>query len=242
MSYYDKIDKTRLPRHIGIIMDGNGRWAKKRHMPRVMGHRAGVETIREIVKECNRLEIPYLTLYAFSTENWKRPKEEVQALMGLLVEYLRKEVKELHDNGVRIKAIGDLKALPELAQRELAAAVEKTRENKGVTMSLSLSYGSRSDIRNAIIEMLRACEKGELHPEDIEEETLRRYLSTSFLPDPDLIIRPSGEYRLSNFLMWEAAYSEFWFSDIYWPDFKKEDLHQAIFDFQNRDRRFGEVR
>lgn len=242
MEYYDTIDKTKLPRHIAIIMDGNGRWAKKRHLPRVMGHRAGVETIREIVKECSRLKIPYLTLYAFSTENWKRPKEEVNALMNLLVEYLRKEVRQLHENAVRIRAIGDLSALPALAQQELAEAMEKTRDNKGVTLSLSLSYGSRNDIRKAIQKMLEECERGELRAADIEEETLRRYLSTRFLPDPDLIIRPSGEYRLSNFLMWEAAYSEFWFSDICWPDFTKEDLHKAIFDFQNRDRRFGQVR
>lgn len=242
MEYYDTIDKTKLPRHIAIIMDGNGRWAKKRHLPRVMGHRAGVETIREIVKECSRLKIPYLTLYAFSTENWKRPKEEVNALMNLLVEYLRKEVRQLHENAVRIRAIGDLSALPALAQQELAEAMEKTGDNKGVTLSLSLSYGSRNDIRTAIQKMLEECERGELRAADIEEETLRRYLSTRFLPDPDLIIRPSGEYRLSNFLMWEAAYSEFWFSDICWPDFTKEDLHKAIFDFQNRDRRFGQVR
>lgn len=242
MKYYDKIDKERLPRHIAIIMDGNGRWAKKRLLPRTLGHKAGVETIREVIKACNHLGIEFLTLYAFSTENWKRPKEEVGALMNLLVEYLRNEVAELHENRVRIKVIGDISALPAVAQKELHAAIEKTEDNTGVTMSLSLNYGSRSDIKQAMIKMIRAYEQGELEVDEIGEETLRKYLSTSFLPDPDLIIRPSGEYRLSNFLMWEAAYSEFWFSDIYWPDFTKEDLHQAIYDFQRRDRRFGKVR
>lgn len=242
MQYYDKIDKERLPRHIAVIMDGNGRWAKKRFLPRTFGHKAGVETIREIVKECSHLGIEYLTLYAFSTENWKRPPEEVRALMNLLVEYLRKEVQELHENNVRIKMIGDINALPKTEQEELRLAMEKTKDNKGVTMSLSLSYGSRSDIRQAVAKMVQEAAAGLLREEEIDEETLRKYLSTHFLPDPDLIIRPSGEYRLSNFLMWEAAYSEFWFSDVYWPDFTKEDLHQAIYDFQQRDRRFGKVR
>ena len=239
MDYMDKINKDSIPEHIAIIMDGNGRWAKKRFLPRSFGHRAGVETIREIVKECNNLGVKYLTLYAFSTENWKRPKEEVNGLMKLLVEYLKNEVNELHKNNVRIKTIGDIEKLPEFAILELKNAMEKTKNNSGVTMSLALNYGSRSDIKGAIIKILDDCKENNINIDDIDEDFLRRYLSTNFLPDPDLIIRPSGELRLSNFLMWEAAYSEFWFSDINWPDFKKEDLHKAIYDYQNRDRRFG---
>lgn len=235
----DKIKKDSIPKHIAIIMDGNGRWAKKRFLPRSFGHRAGVETIREVVKECNNLGVEYLTLYAFSTENWKRPKEEVNGLMKLLVEYLKKEVEELHQNNVRIRTIGNIGKLPRFAIDELEKAMEKTKQNTGVTMSLALNYGSRSDIKDAIVDILKDCTENNINIDDIDEDFLRKYLSTNFLPDPDLIIRPSGELRLSNFLMWEAAYSEFWFSDINWPDFKKEDLHKAIYDYQNRDRRFG---
>lgn len=237
----DKIDKDNIPKHIAIIMDGNGRWAKKRFLPRSFGHKAGVETIREIVKESSSLGVKYLTLYSFSTENWKRPEEEVGALMKLLVEYLKKEVEELHKNDVIIRTIGDITKLPQIAQEELQRAYEKTKENKGLTLSLALNYGGRNDIKLGIQKMLEDYDKGAFSKDDVDEEFLRNYLSTSFLPDPDMVIRPSGELRISNFLLWEIAYSEFWFSNINWPDFKKENLHQAIYDYQNRDRRYGGV-
>lgn len=237
----DKIDKDNIPKHIAIIMDGNGRWAKKRFLPRSFGHKAGVETIREIVKESSSLGVKYLTLYSFSTENWKRPEEEVGALMKLLVEYLKKEVEELHKNDVIIRTIGDITKLPQIAQEELQRAYEKTKGNKGLTLSLALNYGGRNDIKLGIQKMLEDYDKGAFSKDDVDEEFLRNYLSTSFLPDPDMVIRPSGELRISNFLLWEIAYSEFWFSNINWPDFKKEDLHQAIYDYQNRDRRYGGV-
>ncbi len=241
LSYYDKIDKENIPKHIGIIMDGNGRWAKKRMLPRTFGHKAGVETIRDIVKACNDLQIEYLTLYAFSTENWNRPEAEVSALMKLLLEYLKKETKELDKNNVRINAVGDYKKLPKAILDELNASIEKTKSNTGVMMSLALNYGSRNDIKEAIKLIINEERTQGIDIETVDEDFLRAYLSTSLLPDPDLIIRPSGELRLSNFLMWEAAYSEFWFSDINWPDFKKEDLYLAILDYQNRDRRFGTI-
>ena len=237
----DKIDKDNIPKHIAIIMDGNGRWAKKRFLPRSFGHKAGVETIREIVKESSSLGVKYLTLYSFSTENWKRPQEEVGALMKLLVEYLKKEVEELHKNDVIIRTIGDITKLPQIAQEELEKAYEKTKENKGLTLSLALNYGGRNDIKLGIQKMLEDYDNGSFSKDDVDEDFLRNYLSTSFLPDPDMVIRPSGELRISNFLLWEIAYSEFWFSNINWPDFKKEDLHQAIYDYQNRDRRYGGV-
>ena len=241
MSYYDKIDKSNIPSHIGIIMDGNGRWAKKRMLPRSFGHKAGVETIRDIVKACNELKVEYLTLYAFSTENWNRPEEEVSALMKLLLEYLKKETKELDKNNVRINAIGDYSKLPKLIYDELCHSIEKTKNNTGVVMSLALNYGSRNDIMTAVKNIiLEEREKG-IDIDSVDEDFMRNYLSTRLLPDPDLIIRPSGELRLSNFLMWEAAYAEFWFSYINWPDFKREDLYKAIFDYQNRDRRFGTI-
>lgn len=241
MSYYDKIDRTNIPKHIGIIMDGNGRWAKKRMLPRTFGHKAGVETIRDIVKACNDLKVEYLTLYAFSTENWKRPEEEVSGLMKLLLEYLKKETKELDNNNVRINAIGDYKKLPRAILEELNTSIEKTKNNTGVMMSLALNYGSRDDIMSAIKSIIKEEREQGIDIESVDEDFLRAYLSTNLLPDPDFIIRPSGELRLSNFLMWESSYSEFWFSDINWPDFKKEDLYRAIIDYQNRDRRFGTI-
>ncbi|SHJ44163.1 isoprenyl transferase [Tepidibacter formicigenes] len=235
----ENIDKNNIPNHIAIIMDGNGRWAKKRFLPRTFGHKAGVETIREIVKECSSLGVKYLTLYAFSTENWKRPKDEVNALMNLLVEYLRKEVKELHKNNVILNTIGDVFCLPKIAQEELKKAKELTKNNDGLVLTLALNYGSRNDIKNAIINILKEYDKGNVCIEDIDEDFIKNYLSTRDIPDPDILIRPSGEYRVSNFLLWEIAYSEFWFSEIYWPDFKKENLHKVILDYQNRERRFG---
>ncbi|WP_099187190.1 isoprenyl transferase [Tepidibacter mesophilus] len=233
------IDKNNIPNHIAIIMDGNGRWAKKRFLPRTFGHKAGVETIREIVKECSSLGVGYLTLYAFSTENWKRPKDEVSALMNLLVQYLKKEIKELHENNVIFNTIGDISCLPSPAVEEIEKSKELTKYNTGLTLTLALNYGSRNDIKNAIVNILKDYENEKIGIDDVDEEFIRNYLSTKLLPDPDILVRPSGEYRISNFLLWEIAYSEFWFSDIYWPDFRKENLHKLILDYQNRERRFG---
>jgi undecaprenyl diphosphate synthase len=241
-SIYDKIDMSKLPGHIAIIMDGNGRWARTRNLPRAMGHRAGVETIREIVSVSSELGIKVLTLYAFSTENWKRPTDEVNALMNLLVEYLRKEVRELHEKKVRIMAIGNIAKLPEICQHELNKAIKMTSKNTGLILNLALNYGGRSEIIDAVRKICISVQKEHLKPEEIDEKIISEYLSTGSIPDPDLIVRPSGELRLSNFLLWQCAYSEFWFSDINWPDFKKEHLFKAIYDYQQRDRRFGGIK
>ncbi|NLZ48194.1 MAG: isoprenyl transferase [Clostridiales bacterium] len=238
----DNLLNDNIPKHIAIIMDGNGRWAKARNLPRTMGHRAGVETIRRIVKECNRIGVKYLTLYAFSTENWKRPKDEVNALMKLLLEYLKQEVEELHKNNVVVNHIGDISKLPEACQEELIKAYEKTKNNTGVVLSLALNYGGRDEIIHAVKNMIGQYKEGKIDINDISEESFSNYLYTTGIPDPDLVIRPSGEKRISNFLLWQSAYSEFWYSSIYWPDFTEEDLHQAIKDYQNRDRRFGGVK
>ncbi|MDP4087792.1 MAG: isoprenyl transferase [Bacillota bacterium] len=231
-----------MPRHIAIIMDGNGRWAKERRLPRAMGHKAGVETIREIVKECNRLGIKYLTLYAFSTENWKRPEDEVSSLMQLLVEFLKKELDELHKNNVVVNHIGDISKLPEPCQVELRNAYIRTKNNTGVTLNLALNYGGRNEIVFAVRKILTDYSRGNIKVGDITEEAFSRYLYTAEIPDPDIIIRPSGEQRISNFMLWQCAYSEFWYSNINWPDFTVQDLHKAIEDYQNRDRRFGAVK
>ncbi|GAA0734960.1 isoprenyl transferase [Clostridium oceanicum] len=236
------ITKGNIPSHIAIIMDGNGRWAKERNLPRYMGHKAGVETIREIVKECSKLGVKYLTLYAFSTENWKRPKDEVSALMKLLVQYLRKEVKELYENNVIVNTIGDIERLPDLCVKELQSAYDKTKDNTGLTLNLALNYGGRDEIITAVKNIYKDIKEGKLKEEEINNDTMSNYLYTKGIEDPDLIIRPSGEQRLSNFLLWQCAYSEFWYSHIKWPDFRKEHLHKAIYDYQNRDRRFGAVK
>lgn len=237
-----QLNREKMPKHIGVIMDGNGRWAKSRGLKRTMGHKQGVENLRTIVKECKRLEIPFLTVYAFSTENWKRTQEEVSSLMWLLEQYMTKELRELHREGVRIKTIGDITALPKSTCAKLMEGIEYTKDNRALTLTLALNYGARADITQAVRAISRKVKDGELLPEQISEETVSEHLSTSFMPDPDLIIRPSGEYRLSNFLMWESSYSEFWFSNINWPDFGAEQLQQAISDYQNRDRRFGNAK
>lgn len=237
-----RLDMERIPKHIGIIMDGNGRWAKKRKLPRTMGHRAGVETIRKIIKECDRLGVKYLTLYAFSTENWKRPKDEVSTLMNLLVEYLKNEFNELHENGVIINYLGDITRLPDVARVALEDAKEKTKNNSGVMMNLALNYGGREDIIQGVKAALNDILANNKTVEDLTEESFKEYLYTKGQPDPELIIRPSGELRLSNFLLYQSAYSELWFSDINWPDFTEDHLRQAIIDFQKRDRRFGGIK
>ena len=238
---YD-IDLENMPTHIAIIMDGNGRWAKSRFLPRTAGHKAGVETIRKVVKEADRLGIQYLTLYAFSTENWKRPKLEVDALMNLLVTYLRNEIDELHKNNIKLTAVGDFEKLPEACVKELHSAMDKTKDNTGVHLNLALNYGGRNDIREAVVEIAKEYKEGKISLEDITEERIKKHLSTGEIPDPDLVIRTSGEQRLSNFLLWDIAYSEFYYTDIHWPDFDGEALEKAIYAYQKRDRRFGGVK
>lgn len=239
--FYD-INLDKVPAHIAIIMDGNGRWAKSRFMPRTYGHKVGVETIRKVVKECSRLGVKYLTLYAFSTENWKRPKDEVSALMGLLVKYLRNELEELHKNNVKILTIGDISKLPQACIEELDHAKEKTKDNRGLVMSLALNYGGRNDLVNAVKNISQEVVDGKISVEDIGDDLISSHLSTKESPDPDLVVRTSGEQRLSNFLLWELAYSEFYFADIHWPDFDEKELQKAIFAYQSRDRRFGGIK
>jgi undecaprenyl diphosphate synthase len=233
--------KTYLPRHIAIIMDGNGRWAQKRHLPRIAGHRAGAYSIREIVRFCGELGIQALTLYAFSTENWKRPRREVGLLMGLLRKYLRSEVPELLKNNVRLQTIGRIRDLPGEIQEELAASIQKTSHCTGLTLVLALSYSGRADLTDALRALGREVKAGRLSPAQINEETITRRLSTSSFPEVDLLIRTSGEMRVSNFLLWELAYAEFHVTRTLWPDFQKKDLVKAIKDFQQRERRFGGV-
>lgn len=236
------IDIENTPKHIAIIMDGNGRWAKERNLPRTLGHKVGVETIREIVKVCSSLNVQYLTLYAFSTENWKRPPEEVNALMKLLLEYLRKELDELNSQGVVVKHIGDISKFPVVCQEALISAYNKTKSNKGLVLNLALNYGGRDEIINAMKKIYEEVEKGKLNIDAVNEDIVSKYLYTKDVPDPDLIIRTAGEQRLSNFLLWQCAYSEFWYTNVKWPEFDKEILIKAIYDYQNRDRRFGGIK
>lgn len=233
------IDMENLPKHIAIIMDGNGRWAKKRFLPRTAGHKAGVETVRTVITECKRLGIKHVTLYTFSTENWKRPVLEVETLMTLLQSYLKKEVAELNRNNVKLTAIGDIEKLPKSCLEELKKAMELTKNNDGPNLNLALNYGGRYDITNAVKQISRDIENHKLNSESITEETIKNYLSTKSIPDPDLVIRTSGEQRLSNFLLWELAYAELYFTDVFWPDFDEKELQKAIYAYQNRDRRFG---
>lgn len=239
------IDYNNLPKHIGIIMDGNGRWAKKRNLPRTFGHRAGVKTLKKIVREASDIGIKYLTAYVFSTENWKRSNDEVNNIMNLLVEFLRKELDELHSNNVVINTLGDISKLPDACIKILTFSKEKTKNNTGLVLNLALNYGGRDEILFAIKNIFNEYEKGNItkdYIDNISSEQFNNYIYTKGMPDPDIIIRPSGEQRLSNFMLWQCAYSEFWFSDINWPDFDISDLHKAISDFQNRDRRFGGVK
>lgn len=231
----------RLPRHVAAIMDGNGRWAELRSMPRIEGHRAGMESVRSVVKACSQLGVEYLTLYAFSIENWKRPAPEVRFLMSLLEIYLRKELDELHQNNVRILTIGKTNALPKNVSNVLRKAMEQTAKNDGLTLTLALSYGSRWDIQRAMQVIALDVRRGKLSPEDLTEETISAYLQTSYMPDPDLIIRTSGEVRLSNFLLWEAAYAELYVTETLWPDFHANELYAALQAFTQRERRFGKT-
>ncbi|MBX4258976.1 isoprenyl transferase [Clostridium estertheticum] len=235
------IDMNNIPKHIGIIMDGNGRWAKKRKLPRNIGHKAGVEALRDVVKECSKIGVRYLTLYGFSTENWGRPADEVNALMKLLVEYLKSEFEELYKNDVVINNIGDITKLPLICQNALNNAFEKSKNNKGLVLNLAFNYGGRAELIMAFKKINEDIDYGKINKVDLDEKLVANYLYTAGMPDPDIIIRPSGEQRLSNFLLWQSAYSEFWYSDIYWPDFKAKHLHMAIHDYQKRDRRFGGI-
>lgn len=236
-----ELNMNNIPQHVAIIMDGNGRWAKERNMPRTMGHKAGVETIRRIVKEADRLGIKYITLYAFSTENWKRPKDEVSALMKLLVQYLRSEVGDLHKNRVVLRVLGDISALQDDCKREIEDSIELTKNNTGLVLNVAFNYGGRDEIIRAIQDIVEDVEEGKVKKENITQDLFSNYLYTKDSPDPDLIIRPSGEQRISNFLLWQCAYSEFWYSNVNWPDFSEKDLQRAIYDYQNRDRRYGGV-
>ncbi len=236
-----ELDMTRLPRHIGIIMDGNGRWAKKRGLPRSSGHSAGAESLKKIVAEANNLGIKYITVYAFSTENWKRPKEEIDYLMDLLLKYLCDAEKNLAGENVVIRAIGSRKELSEEIQRQIAKTEEFTKNNTGIVMNIALNYGGREEITKAVKAISEKVKNEEISADEIDNNMVAANLYTAMQPDVDLLIRTSGEQRLSNFMLWQVSYAEMWFTDKLWPDFEPEDLRQAIFDFQNRGRRFGGV-
>ena len=239
MQMNNDIDMTRIPRHIAIIMDGNGRWAKKRNMPRSYGHQAGVDAVRCITSECTRLGVEYLTLYTFSTENWNRPAEEVSALMGLVLTSLEDEI--FMKNNVRFRVIGDTERLPQDVQDKLQATMDHTAGNTAMTMVVALSYSSKWELTKVTREIALDVRDGKLQPDDINEELISQRLQTRFMPDPDLLIRTGGEVRISNYLLWQIAYSELYFCDTYWPDFNEESLHQAIADYQHRQRRFGKT-
>jgi undecaprenyl diphosphate synthase len=235
----EQLDPHKLPRHVAVIMDGNGRWAKKKGLDRIAGHRKGVESVRDVVRTSRELGIKWLTLYAFSEENWKRPKYEVKALMNLLNRYLKAELNEMLENGIRLACIGQTEKLPPDVQRTLWQIIEKTAHNKEMTLTLALSYGGRQEIVEAAKNMLRDIEKNRLNVKQITEERLSKYLYTSDIPDPDLLIRTSGEYRISNFLLWQIAYTEIYITPTLWPDFHKERYLEALLDYQKRERRFG---
>ncbi|HUH32605.1 MAG TPA: isoprenyl transferase [Daejeonella sp.] len=241
MSLLEQIDMTRLPKHVAIIMDGNGRWAKEQGKMRVFGHQSGVVSVRDTVEGAVKAGIPFITLYAFSTENWNRPKLEVYALMELLVSTINRETRTLMENGVKLNAIGDLQSLPSKCYRQLQETIQKTSGNTSCTLTLALSYSSRWEITQAAKSLALEVKEGRLDPEDINEETFASRLTTSGIPDPELMIRTSGEYRISNYLLWQLAYAELYFTPKLWPDFRREDLYEAVIDFQKRERRFGKT-
>jgi len=241
MGYKDQIDFSRLPQHIAIIMDGNGRWAKGKGKLRVFGHRNGVVSVRDVVEASAELGIKYVTLYTFSSENWNRPKLEVSAIMELMVATIHKEIDNFMKNNIRLNAIGELEMLPAKCHKELIGAINKTARNTGLTLTLALSYSSRREIVQAAINIARKVQQGELNPDDINEDTFGNNLYTSEMPDPELLIRTSGEYRISNYLLWQIAYAELYFTSKLWPDFRREDLYEAIIDYQKRERRFGMI-
>lgn len=241
MNLKENIDLNNIPRHIAIIMDGNGRWAKKAGEQRVFGHQHGVDSVRESVEGCRELGVEFLTLYAFSTENWNRPQEEVNALMQLLVQSILNEEKTLKENDIRLNVIGDTSKLPNNCKSTLFEVIESTKNNKSMTLSLALSYSGRWDITSALKQIAEKIEVGTLSSSDINETTIQQHLSTASMPDPELMIRTSGEFRISNFLLWQIAYSEIYITDILWPDFRKINLHEALLNYQTRERRFGKT-
>lgn len=241
MVVLNELDIQHLPKHVGIIMDGNGRWAKKRGLPRIAGHKEGAKTVRRVVQTSGELGIEVLTLYAFSTENWKRPEAEVKFLMNLLVEYLINELDELTQENVKIKAIGDLTRLPKKVVQTLENSIKKTESNTGLILNLALNYGGRDEILRAFRAIATDISLGNLSISNIDQDLVKSYLDTKDQPDPDLIIRTSGEIRLSNFLLWQGAYSELWFTNTFWPDFSKEEYLQALLDYTKRQRRFGKA-
>jgi undecaprenyl diphosphate synthase len=241
MSLKHQIDPNRVPQHIAIIMDGNGRWAQEQGQDRLFGHFHGVQSVRDIVEGCAEIGVKYLTLYAFSTENWDRPEKEVTGLMELLVETIRKEVPILNGNNIKMHAIGALTMLPPSARQALQEAIDMTAENTGLNLIMALSYSSRWELVDAVKKIATDVKAGKLGVEEVGQETLQQYLSTSQFPDPELMIRTSGEYRISNFLLYQLAYAELYFTQTRWPDFRKENLYEAIVDFQNRERRFGKT-
>ena len=241
MDWKSKIDMTRLPKHVAVIMDGNGRWAKEHGRPRVFGHRSGVKAVRETAEAAAEIGIEYVTLYAFSTENWNRPKYEVDALMTLLVSTLRKEIRTLNDNNIKLGAIGNLTELPKKCYKELIEAIDKTKHNTRMTMLLALNYSGRWEITNAVKKVASEVKAGNIDINDIDDDYFAKHLNTKNIPDPELLIRTSGESRVSNFLLWQLAYTEFAFLPIYWPDFRREHFYKSLVDFQNRERRFGKT-
>lgn len=236
------LDPTRLPQHVAVIMDGNGRWAKRQGFPRIAGHRQGARTLKNLVRCCKDWEIPALTAYAFSTENWRRPLEEVDFLLVLFERLLRQELAEMDREGVRISFIGDLSPLPSSLRREIDHAVLSTADNQSVHFSVAVNYGSRAEITQACRQVAEQVRQGHLQPEDIDEKVIEQHLYTAGTPDPDLLIRSSGELRLSNYLLWQLAYTEFYFTDVFWPDFDRAVFHEALLQYQERDRRFGTVK
>ena len=241
MNLLESIDKTNLPRHLAIIMDGNGRWAKQQGFLRAFGHENGSKSVKETIKTCTKLGIEFLTLYAFSTENWNRPKLEVQALMKILINSLRKELITLQENNIKLNAIGNLDKLPKSAQKELMDVIEKTKNNTGLALTLALSYGSREELVNAVRIISDKVKNNIISLDSIDDSIINEHLYTQNLPDVDLLIRTSGEHRISNFLLWQIAYAELYFTDVLWPDFKEQDLYEAIISYQKRERRFGKT-
>tara|TARA_B100000073_G_scaffold172643_2_gene142816 strand:- start:618 stop:1370 length:753 start_codon:yes stop_codon:yes gene_type:complete len=240
-SLRDKILEGNIPNHIAIIMDGNGRWARDRSLPRIAGHREGINSVREITRVCGEIGVNYLTLYTFSTENWRRPPSEVKALMSLLLKTINIEIKELHKNNVQFNIIGELESLPESTVNGLRNGVELTSKNSGLNLCLALNYGSRKEILDAVKLTVAKIQKKELRIDQVDEAFFSQHLYTKNIPDPDLMIRTSGEYRLSNFLLWQSAYTEIFMTDVYWPSFREKQLIESISDYQNRERRFGKV-
>lgn len=232
-------DLNNIPQHVAIIMDGNGRWAKLRHLPRIAGHRAGADSVRQVIETAREMGVKVLTLYTFSTENWKRPKNEIEALFGLLEQYLDKEEASLNKNNIRFSVIGDIDGLPESARSKIRSVMASTSGNTSLTLNLALNYGSRLEILRAVKGIARDAVAGKVDPKDIDERTFSTYLYTSALPDPDLVIRTSGECRVSNFLLWQIAYSELYITKKLWPDFRKNDFKKAVAEYQKRERRFG---